>query len=185
MSETAAAPTPPAAPPRPSPQRWLPWFALPLGLVIVSDLWSKYALFARYREGESFSWWGELTYNTGVAWGLGNRWPGAVLALTLLLIPVLTALWWWQYRLQGRLTNLAFGMILGGACGNAYDRCMMWLVGPSGGYKGVRDFIRIDLNMLGINYVWPNFNLADAAISLGFILLIALSFLPVKSGSSR
>lgn len=176
-------PTP--APSAPGLCAWLPWFAVPLVIALVADLWSKHAVFARYREHEVFSWWGELAYNTGAAWSLGRDWPGAVLALTMLLIPVLGWVWWHHYRGAGRVANLAFGLILGGALGNAWDRNLTWLVGPAGGYKGVRDFIRIDLNMLGINYVWPNFNLADAAISTGFVIVLVLSFLPTKPVPSR
>jgi lipoprotein signal peptidase len=164
---------------------WLPWFAIPLAIAVVADLWSKHVLFSRYPENSRVSWWGELTYNTGVAWGLGHAWPGAVLVLTMFLVPVLGWVWWRHYRQAGRLANSAFGLVLGGAIGNGSDRCLTWLLGPDGGYKGVRDFIRIDLNMIGIPYVWPNFNLADAAISLGFIALLIMSFMPVKPGTSR
>jgi lipoprotein signal peptidase len=186
MSEPAAPlPAPDSRLPAPAVAAWLPWFALPATVAVAADLWSKHAIFSRHREGDTISWWGELTYNTGVAWGLGNTWPGAVLTLTLLLIPVLGWVWWRHYRAAGRLANLAFGLILGGALGNAWDRGMTWMVGSSGGHKGVRDFIRIDLNMIGITYVWPNFNLADAAISTGFVVLLALSFLPGKQQPSR
>jgi lipoprotein signal peptidase len=106
----------------------------------------------------------------------------AVTLATVCLIPVLMLVWWTAWRQQGRIANLAFGAVLGGAIGNAYDRVMTALVGPTGGYQGVRDFIRIDLRMLGIDYVWPNFNVADAAISTGFAVLVLLSLLPGRFG---
>lgn len=162
----------PTTPPRP--YRWHAWFVPALVATAVLDLVSKEYLFRRYAEGETFSWWGELTFNTGVAWGLFGRHPEYVLILTLVLIPVLGWVWWKQFRREGRLANLAFGLILGGALGNGYDRLMMGVIGPEGGFKGVRDFIRIDLNMVGIDYVWPNFNIADAGISVGFALLVVL-----------
>ncbi len=172
---TADLPTPTAQPEvsGASPS-WAPWF-LPAALITaVVDLWSKAAVFARYPEGTSFSWWGETTYNRGVAWGLFGQFPGAVMVLTLLLIPVLGWVWWRQFRLTGAAANLAFGCILGGAVGNGWDRMMTRVVGPAGGYSGVRDFIRIDLNGVGIPYIWPNFNVADAGISVGFIILVSL-----------
>ncbi|MBA3684745.1 MAG: signal peptidase II [Planctomycetes bacterium] len=153
---------------------WAPWFWPVAIAVAVLDLWSKAVIFARYPSGAQFSWWGETTYNTGVAWGLFGSYPHAVTVLTLLLIPALAVVWWTQFRTTGRPANLAFGCIIGGAVGNAWDRVMTSLVGPAGGYSGVRDFIRIDLHGIGIPYVWPNFNVADAAISTGFVILVSL-----------
>lgn len=103
---------------------------------------------------------------------MGGGAPTVVLILTLILIPTLIAVWWFTYRRDGWDSNLAFGLILGGAVGNAYDRVMTAVVGSAGGYKGVRDFIRIDLRLLGIDYTWPNFNVADSAITIGFIVLL-------------
>lgn len=168
--DTAVSPAAPA--PSTEPVAWKRWFLPALISVLVADLVSKAVIFARYDEGQDVAWWCELAWNPGVAWGLGGAFPGAVLALTLILIPILTAVWWYTYRREGAPANLAFGLILGGALGNAYDRVMTALVGEAGGYQGVRDFIRIDLRILGIDYTWPNFNLADSAITVGFILLI-------------
>ncbi len=167
--------TVPPAPPDVEPLRpWGAWF-WPIAIITtVLDLWSKAAVFARYQVGDSFSWWGEPTFNRGVAWGIGDGHPGIVTALTLGLIPLLTWVWWTQFRAGGRAANLAFGAIIGGAVGNCWDRVMMSAVGPAGGYAGVRDFIRIDLHPIGIPYIWPNFNVADAGISLGFMILVSL-----------
>jgi signal peptidase II len=80
--------------------------------------------------------------------------------------------WWKQFRPLGPWENLAFGAVMGGAIGNAIDR----VLSQFGMVGGVRDFIYVDLNMIGIDYIWPTFNVADAGICCGVILLVALSF---------
>lgn len=182
------APAPTAQPP------WARWFIPVLLTTAVLDLVSKSYIFARYYDGQRFGAWGETAYNTGVAWGLFGDYPLAVLALTLVLIPVLTVVWWRQFRREGAAANVAFGLILGGAVGNGHDRVMMGLYQhakaseapmPWPGFQGVRDFIRIDLNMIGIDYVWPNFNVADAAISVGFVILVVLMLFASGPAASR
>jgi lipoprotein signal peptidase len=172
-----APPQTPTPPLRPLPSGWLWAFAGPLLAVAVVDLASKSYLFSRYSEGDDLAWWCELAWNPGVAWGIGGSAPTIVLALTLVLIPVLVAVWWFGYRRESRWANIAFGLIMGGAVGNAHDRVMTALVGEAGGYKGVRDFIRIDLRLLRIDYTWPNFNVADSAITIGFVLLLLLPWI--------
>jgi len=61
---------------------------------------------------------------------------------------------------QRRIVNVALGIVLAGALGNLYDRLR---------YNEVRDFI--DLH-LGEWYHWPTFNLADAFICIGALLLV-------------
>lgn len=182
------APTPPTSVP------WKRWFLPTLAITAALDLATKSWVFARHHEGERFHAWGETAYNSGVAWGLFGDYPLAVLALTVVLIPVLTVVWWRQFRREGAAANLAFGLILGGAVGNGYDRVMMGLhqharMGdaprPWPGFPGVRDFIRIDLNPIGIDYIWPNFNVADAAISVGFVLLVGLMLFATGPSPSR
>lgn len=53
--------------------------------------------------------------------------------------------------------DAVLGLILGGALGNAFDRII------NGG--GVTDFINF--------HFWPVFNVADSAVSVGVVLLIA------------
>ena len=59
---------------------------------------------------------------------------------------------------RNRLLQVALGLILGGALGNLYDRLA---------YGYVVDF----LEFYAGNYHWPSFNVADAAISTGVVLL--------------
>ena len=169
----------------PPPERleWRPlllYFGLPLAVILVLDLVTKAWFFrdgslaaaqARYAHHAYI----EPHVNTGVAWSIMGDHPGLVTALTLVLIPVLAWAWWRWFRGQGRLEDLAFGCILGGALGNAWDRVAAVAVAdPTWG--GVRDFIHVDLNVIGIDYIWPTFNIADVGISIGFVALVLGSF---------
>lgn len=147
---------------------WQRWFLPAAITTLLLDLASKQLLFASFPVGSQPYPLIALAVNPGVAWSLFARHPGFVLALTLILLPVLGWLWWRQYRSEGRCANLAFGLILGGALGNAVDRIAAF----AGLIGGVRDFIYIDL---GIRFFdpFPTFNLADSGITIGFILLVA------------
>jgi len=74
-------------------------------------------------------------------------------------------------RDRPRLQSVALGLILGGALGNLLDRVTR---GP--GFRGeVVDFIDV--------HVWPVFNLADAAVVIGALLLVASSFRPAPEAT--
>ena len=60
-----------------------------------------------------------------------------------------------------------FGIIIGGALGNFYDRII---------YKSVPDFIDLHYN----NFHWFTFNVADIFITVGIILLILAEFISYK-----
>ena len=101
-----------------------------------------------------------LTYvqNTGAAFGMlrGH-------APLFVLLSVAVAVWIVAELRKpdghGRLTLLSLSLILGGALGNVIDRlCLGYVV----------DFI--DLR------VWPVFNIADSAITVGVSLLLWQSF---------
>ena len=63
--------------------------------------------------------------------------------------------------LEARFASL----VIGGAIGNLIDRVRF-------GY--VVDFVK----MYWENHVWPNYNVADSAISIGLVLLVVDSFRP-------
>lgn len=96
-----------------------------------------------------------LSHNPGVAFGLGDRLPGPVLiALTAAVTMVLGVA-----AIRGMFpSRVAAGLVLGGAVANLADR----VVGGT-----VVDFL--DLGW------WPSFNAADAALSVGCVLLVLMS----------
>ena len=155
----------------------MPWFGGALAAALSLDLLSKYLLFNLVSAADGLPRWLIRVYNPGVAWSLFADHPWLVVGLTLVLIPVLGVVWWKGYRNQGRGANLAFGLVLGGALGNAWDRSAMAL----GKMPGVRDFIHVDLGFWPLN-PWPTFNIADSAICVGFALLVVLPWFQLRTG---
>ena len=62
-----------------------------------------------------------------------------------------------------RLAGLAFGLILGGALGNLVDRIL---------YGWVIDFVHLWVRIGQRVWSWPDFNVADSAITIGAVLLV-------------
>jgi signal peptidase II len=105
-----------------------------------------------------------LFYNTGVAFSLGSD-DGLGPWITVLALAVVVALSLGATS-RLRLGALAAGLIAGGAIGNLIDRAFR---GDDGFlHGGVVDFI--DLQW------WPVFNIADAAVVVGALLLVVVSF---------
>jgi signal peptidase II len=155
------------------PRSWQAWFLPALAGVVVLDQLSKWLIFSLPKSAALPSYLARA-YNTGVAWSIGRGHPLLWVLVTSVLIPVLSAMWWLYFRHQGRGENLAFGLIIGGALGNAVDRCCAvfgWF-----SLAGVRDFISVDLGFAPF-HPFPTFNIADSGITVGFMLLVLLSFL--------
>jgi signal peptidase II len=94
------------------------------------------------------------TRNRGVAFGFL---PGRHLAVTLLVgVALLVLLVYFARNSSKALIWLPTGMVLGGALGNILDRLRA---------GSVTDFIKLPLG-------WPPFNVADASITLGVLLLV-------------
>lgn len=96
-----------------------------------------------------------LTYvqNTGVAFGLfkGMNWLFIIVAIVAIGI----VLYYYKQIVQKSWLANACGLILGGAIGNVIDRILLGFV---------VDFLDFR--------IWPAFNLADSALTIGVIGLI-------------
>lgn len=106
-----------------------------------------------------------LIQNPGVAFGLFREHGGLLFAL--ITLSVLGLLWWTHtFRPDHGLGEFALAFVLGGAVGNWIDR-VRW--------GAVIDFLDFR--------VWPVFNLADSAITVG-VGLYLFSFLLKGRGTS-
>ncbi len=102
--------------------------------------------------------------NTGAVFGLFHA---LNMNLLFILLSVLVIGWIVYASRTARWTHqeqLSLGLILGGVCGNLIDRIV---------YGAVTDFI--DLG------IWPVFNVADAALTTGVILLLVKELFFTKS----
>ena len=100
------------------------------------------------------------TTNSGGAFSLGDRAP---LLFAIAAIVVCGAIAITSFRARPTAHAIALGLVLGGAAGNLIDRVTR---GP--GLSGrVVDFVDL--------HVWPVFNVADASIVVGALLLVFLS----------
>jgi signal peptidase II len=110
-----------------------------------------------------------LVWNTGISYGLFRQ-EGPLWQLVLLILKLIAVvlLWIWLARTSSRLTAMALGLIIGGALGNAVDRLA---------YGAVADFVLFHLDTASFKFSWYVFNLADAAIVLGVIALLAETLL--------
>jgi signal peptidase II len=101
-----------------------------------------------------------LQMNRGISFSLFARESAsgqiALVALTLAVTGLLT---WWLFRSRSVLPAAGLGLIIGGALGNAIDRLA---------HRAVVDYL--DLHALGRHFFV--FNIADAAINVGVVLLI-------------
>jgi len=108
-----------------------------------------------------------LVCNQGVSWGLlqgdspVKRWLLTIFAFVMCIVLLYTLM-----KTKDTLSKLSLALVIGGAIGNGIDRAL---------YGAVTDF----LNFSDIGFRWV-FNVADSAITIGVIGLIAASFLAPK-----
>ena len=120
-----------------------------------------------------FDWY--LTYNTGAAFSfLANAggWQRWLFTAIAIIMSVLIVQWIRKLPGEDTLAAISLSLILGGAIGNLIDRV----------YLGhVIDYIQVWLG----SYPFPAFNIADAAISVGAVLLILSSFTGMGKASTE
>jgi signal peptidase II len=102
-----------------------------------------------------------LEYNSGTAFSLLN---GAGDWLVPVVVVILLGVGWLAWRARRPLLAVAYGLVLGGALGNLADRLLR------GHHGDVVDFVTLSH--------WPTFNVADACITVGLVLLVAAVLLP-------
>jgi signal peptidase II len=146
--------------------RRLEWVLV--SLIVVADQVTKAMVRSRLELHESVSLVPDLlaftrVHNTGAAFGMFNsmEFPGKTLVLTLVAALALLGVTWYaaSVPLRDRFARLGVASILGGAIGNLIDRA-------TAGY--VLDFV--DVSYQGWHF-WA-FNVADASISIGVVLMI-------------
>ncbi len=99
-----------------------------------------------------------LLYNSGIAFGLAKGMSDVVILLAVLIVLFI------GFRVSKASSNWSIvgsGLLMGGAISNVIDR----LIRP---HFGVVDFIDFKF--------WPVFNLADASIVIGVVMLVFASF---------
>jgi len=146
--------------------KWL-WLSL---LAVVLDQGSKLAIDGSMQLYQSIPLipYFNITYvrNTGAAFsflsdaGGWQRWAFAGLAL---VISVVITVWLTRLKKHETFLAVALALVLGGAIGNLIDRLA---------YGYVIDFLDVYYG----NWHWPAFNIADSAITVGVMLMLAESF---------
>ncbi|MGA1078702.1 MAG: signal peptidase II [Nitriliruptoraceae bacterium] len=119
--------------------------------------------------GDAVGW--QLVFNPGAAFGIPLPAPVFPVATVVVLVAVLRSL-----GETGRAGVVAQALVVGGALGNLADRVVRATPGdPLGG--------------LVVDYVawgsFPRFNVADAAITVGVVLLLVLLLLEERRERAR
>jgi signal peptidase II len=135
------------------------------GVVLASDQFTKYWIILYVMQPpqviEVFPFFNlVMGWNYGVSFGMLNSAPEiSTWLLPSVVITIITGLLFWLFRVDNLRQAIGLGFIIGGAIGNLIDRLI---------FGAVADFL--DFHIMG--YHWPAFNIADAAITVGAIVMI-------------
>ena len=166
------------------------WWLAAAAALVALDLWSKAAVFAWLGElpagmeadqhghpryplaGEWLAFF--LSYNPGMAWGVTALPPWLLvtgrLAAAVFLIVLLA-----RHPTGRGWLPAALALILAGALGNLHDNLFLEPRDPEARFGEVRDFI--DVYFPVWDWHFPTFNVADACITVGAVLLFGASAL--------
>ena len=133
------------------------------GIVVAADQAAKWAVVTSLAPGERISlalgFHLDVVANRGVAFGFLGDGGAVVVAITAAAL-VLVLLWFARDPARPGMW-LAVGLLAGGALGNLADRARV---------GAVTDFVDPPL--------WPAFNLADVAITVGAATLVLIALAP-------
>ena len=130
-------------------------FVIVLLLAIIIDLVTKHYIIGIDKPVISGFFKFEYAENTGAAWSIFS---GSTVALSIVSVfaIILLSIYAIFAKTKSLFFHISLGMIVGGACGNLFDRIVF-------GY--VRDFIKLEF------VKFPIFNIADSFLTIGIILL--------------
>ena len=148
-----------------------PWIGFLLAAIVIGlDQYTKVLATdeLQYRVPVEVTSWFDLmlAHNTGAAFSFlasASGWQRWFLAGVAVAVSLVVVVWLTRLKRSELLLGIALGLVLGGGLGNLIDRVSL-------GY--VIDFISWHYN----DWYWPAFNIADAAICLGAVLLVWDSF---------
>ena len=114
-----------------------------------------------------------MVWNRGISYGLLQA-DSIIFTrlLTLFQLAAVVLLTWWLLRADRKFLGIGLGLVIGGALGNVIDRIR---------FSAVADFFHFYAG----NFSFYVFNIADAAITIGVVVLLADAFLrpDEKSGN--
>jgi signal peptidase II len=154
--------------------RWGVFLGL-AALIVILDQLSKAWLLANVSAGEVMSIVGDyvrfvLSQNSGALFGLFRD---QAILFAVVSVGVICLIVLYHGRAGRSLyLSIALGLLLGGAIGNMIDRLRL-------GY--VVDWV--DIGLGGLRF-WT-FNVADSAITLAIIMLVAMAIFPALTGSTQ
>lgn len=147
-------------------------------VAVILDQWTKWLVVKNMELRERISvldpWFGILSHrNRGAAWGMleGQMW-----LFTIVTIAVIIAIIYFNHtEAKGKpLYHISLMLLLGGAVGNFIDRI----------FRGeVVDFVDVFIPV--INYHFPIFNIADAALSIAVVMLFITIILEEKKDKKK
>jgi signal peptidase II len=124
--------------------------------------------------------------NSGMAFGIDPGGGKLFFSVFSIIASIAILLYLYKARNGDLILRLPLAMILGGAVGNLIDRMFYGLFFDGGGLFTGRvvdfiDFDFFDINFLGIHINrWPVFNIADASVTIGVLLLLFFSHKVMK-----
>jgi signal peptidase II len=136
-------------------------------VVVLADQLTKLAIVKEFMRGEQIAIWEPVlrlghARNSGAVFGI-MRGAGRYFMVFSLAAALVLAVVIFVARRTSTPVRVGLGLVLGGALGNLIDRLR---------FGAVVDFIDIGVN----NRIrWPSFNVADLAITVGVVMLIAAS----------
>ena len=147
-------------------------------VAVILDQWTKWLIVENMELRERISvwdpWLGILSHrNRGAAWGMleGQMW-----LFTIVTVAVIIAIIYFNHtEAKGKpLYHISLMLLLGGAVGNFIDRL----------FRGeVVDFV--DVYIPVINYHFPIFNIADAALTIAVVMLFITIILEEKKDKKK